>query len=187
MQKLEYLENGKSFLNKTKSISHNSLRTIIWRKKQKWQAKALKTQIILFQNENACIDQLCVENNKQTIKNRPNLCWKIPLIWNWLKYKHPIKVNHDMKNLETVNFLHFAMNLFYLFHFFKYLIYFLIGCITLVRLFLTQFTISDLPQYFPSDLEYRFNVQYPQNGQTQFKNLPAIAAIIFTFVWPFYS
>ena len=35
MQRFEYVENEKSFLNETKSIFHNYLRAIVWWKNEK--------------------------------------------------------------------------------------------------------------------------------------------------------
>ena len=41
IQKLEYLEIEKSFLDEVKSIFHNYLRAIIWGKTEKQQTQAL--------------------------------------------------------------------------------------------------------------------------------------------------
>ena len=45
IQKFEYLENEKSFLDEIKSIFRNYLRAIIWWKKEKWRTQALTTPI----------------------------------------------------------------------------------------------------------------------------------------------
>ena len=46
MQKIEYLENKKSFLDEMKSVSHNYLRSIIWWKNEKERRQVLNSIVI---------------------------------------------------------------------------------------------------------------------------------------------